>query len=107
MPQLFNEGDRYPAGPLEDYVAALLEGVGVPREDAVLTARTLVEANLRGVDSHGVSRVGIYIERIRLRVAKATTRMETVSDSGTCALLDGGNGVGQVAAFQAMTLAIV
>jgi LDH2 family malate/lactate/ureidoglycolate dehydrogenase len=106
MPQLFNEGDRYPAGPLENYVAALIEGVGVPREDAVLTSRTLVEANLRGVDSHGVSRVGIYIERMRLGVAKATTQLTVISDSGACALLDGGNGVGQVAAFRAMSLAI-
>jgi ureidoglycolate dehydrogenase (NAD+) len=107
MLQLFNEGERYPAGPLENYVAALLEGAGVPREDAVLTSRTLVEANLRGVDSHGVSRVGIYIERMRLGVAKATTRLKTISDSGACALLDAGNGVGQVAAFRAMNLAIV
>ena len=106
MPQLFDEGERYRGEQVEKFVESLLTKTGLPSEDAALTARTLVEANLRGVDSHGISRVGIYVERIQKGLANATTHVTTISDAGACALLDANNGVGQVVAIKAMELAI-
>ena len=40
---------------LKSKVAAIFERLGVPEEDAELGADVLVLADLRGVDSHGVS----------------------------------------------------
>jgi len=46
---------RVDAGALRGMVASLFERVGVPQEDATLGADVLVTADMRGVDSHGVS----------------------------------------------------
>ena len=49
---------------LIEFTTNLLAGVGVPRSDAALVATSLVGANLRGHDSHGVMRVLQYVEFI-------------------------------------------
>lgn len=50
---------------LQDFVARIFAGHGVPQPDAERTAACLVEGDLRGVASHGVGRVPIYTERLR------------------------------------------
>src|SRR5690606_20299873 len=47
------------------YCRDLFVAVGMPADDAKLTAEQLVTADLRGVESHGVVRVPIYLERLR------------------------------------------
>ena len=42
---------------LETFCIQVLQRLGVPQEEAEITARTLVTANLRGVDTHGVIRL--------------------------------------------------
>jgi ureidoglycolate dehydrogenase (NAD+) len=49
---------------LRTLIGALFVGAGMRRSDAVVTADVLVWANERGVDSHGVSRVPIYLGEI-------------------------------------------
>ncbi|HEV7280821.1 MAG TPA: Ldh family oxidoreductase [Pirellulaceae bacterium] len=50
--------------PLRAFAADLFESAGVPREDAEIVAASLVEANLRGYDSHGVMRLPFYLEMV-------------------------------------------
>jgi len=76
--------------------------LGMPAEDAALTADNLVFASLRGVDSHGVMRMKIYADRMRARGTDPHARPKVVSESATHVLLDDGHGVGQVAAAEAM-----
>lgn len=85
---------------------ACLEKLGLSREDAEITAENLMFANLRGVDSHGVIRIKVYADRIRAGGVRPGARPETVHDSKVAALIDAGGGLGQVAATQAMKLAI-
>jgi LDH2 family malate/lactate/ureidoglycolate dehydrogenase len=49
----------------EAFVVALLEASGVSRKNAEITARGLVQADLRGVESHGVNRIPSYLARVR------------------------------------------
>ncbi len=53
------------AARLENYAFEMLVGAGVPMDRAALVARSLVEANLRGVDSHGVQLLNFYIEHMK------------------------------------------
>ena len=46
---------------LSDFCARVFQTMGVPEEDARITAEVLVTADLRGVDSHGVARLRRYV----------------------------------------------
>lgn len=95
-----------PAERLLNFCAACFEELGLPRADAQLTAENLVFANLRGVDSHGVIRMKAYADRLRAGGFKAGVRPQIVSEQPSCALMDAGGGMGQVAGVSAMELAI-
>ncbi|QBI54976.1 Ldh family oxidoreductase [Streptomonospora litoralis] len=91
---------------LSELVAAIFTASGLSASDAEAIAAHLVEADLRGVDSHGVSRTGIYVHRLRLGLVEARPRRRVLTETPVSALLDAGNGPGIVAAEQAMGTAI-
>jgi LDH2 family malate/lactate/ureidoglycolate dehydrogenase len=80
------------------FCSACFEKLGLSTPYSRLTAENLIFANLRGVDSHGVIRLKIYTDRLRAGGFKMNVRPEVVSEQESCALIDGGHGVGQVAA---------
>lgn len=91
---------------LEALTAAILTANGIPQADAATVARCLVLADLRGVATHGISRLPIYIERLRRGVVETRPTLTVTEASAVAALLDGGNGFGFVAATRAMDMAI-
>ncbi|MGH3588911.1 MAG: Ldh family oxidoreductase, partial [Pseudonocardia sp.] len=92
---------RVSADELRDAAARIFVASGVPAEDAALVADSLVRADLWGHQSHGVLRVGWYVDRIRSGVMNAVTKAELVVDGGAIATLDGHDGVGQVVTARA------
>jgi len=100
------KGKNVPAGKLLAFCSACFEKLGLTRQNARLTAENLVFANLRGVDSHGVIRMKIYVDRLRAGGFKPKVRPQVVSEQDSSALIDARHGVGQVAAAAAMKLAI-
>lgn len=101
-----NETRKVPGEQLLEFCVACFEKVGLSPIDARLTADNLIFANLRGVDSHGVIRLKIYIERLRAGGFKSNVQAQIVSEQESAALLDAQQSVGQVAAMAAMRLAI-
>ncbi len=91
---------------LKAVAVALLKAAGVPQADAELVADSLMQANLRGVDSHGIQNLGIYVERVRRGLVELHPTFPILSESDGTALVDGQNSLGQVAAMHAMELAI-
>src|SRR5689334_1583026 len=91
---------------LIDFAAAVYQMAGLPPDDARLVADTLVQADLWGHQSHGVLRLGWYLDRVRNGVMKPTARPEFVIDGGAMALIDGNDGVGHVLAALATRQAI-
>lgn len=87
---------RINAGALIDFSTAVYLSAGVPEADARLVADTLVQADLWGHQSHGVLRLGWYLDRIRNGVMKSVTKPEFVVDAGAVAVIDGHDGVGHV-----------
>lgn len=83
-----------------------LEAVGVPRADAETTVEVLLYADLRGVDSHGIQRLLMYMPRLQkgLINPKPDVRVEVLSP--VLGLVHGDDGLGQVVAARAMTEAI-
>ncbi len=94
-----------PSG-LKRLCSDLLQKVKLPPKDAELIAESLVQANLRGVDSHGVARMAIYIERLNKRLTNPKPRITILRETSAMALADGDNGSGQVVAKMAMELAM-
>ncbi len=97
---------RLPAAALEAFTAGVFRFHGLPPEDAKTVARSLVLADLRGVDSHGVLRVGLYVERLKRGLINPTPRIQTLREGPATALLDGDNGMGPVVATAAMRRAL-
>lgn len=98
------EGRRIPASALEDWARTLLEGAGLEADAAQTVAASLVEASLRGVDSHGVARLPVYVERLRAGGLNRAPRPRVVREHGATALVDGDDGPGQVAGVFAAEL---
>jgi ureidoglycolate dehydrogenase (NAD+) len=97
---------RVPAAPLEAFTTALFRSAGLPPEDAATVARTLVLADLRGVDSHGVLRTGVYLERLKRGLINPAPEVRVLRERPAAALLDGDNGMGPVVATAAMRRAL-
>lgn len=91
---------------LETLVCRIFVASGVPEEEAAQIAGHLTLANLRGVDSHGVGRVSVYVERLELGLVSPETRVHTLRETPVSALVDGGNGSGIVVGAHAMRLAM-
>lgn len=91
---------------LASYCRDLFVAAGMPDEDARLSAEQLVTADLRGVESHGVVRMPIYIERLRRGVTAPRPQCRIVRETAGTAVFDGGNAMGQVAGQRAMELAV-
>lgn len=94
------------ANGLKGFCQEVLVKVGLGEIDAQIVADSLVEANLRGVDSHGVMRLPIYVKRMKMGLISTRPQMKLKRTSPSTALLDGGNGPGQVVALRAMEEAI-
>ncbi len=91
---------------LRPFAAAILQKQGVPQDDAAFVAEVLVEADLRGVDSHGVTRLSGYVSMIHKGVLNPRPTIRVVQDSGATAALDGDHGFGMLGARLAMATAI-
>ncbi len=54
-----------PAARMTACIEGVLGALGVPPADAAIVAEALVEADLTGVDSHGIHLLSMYVERLR------------------------------------------
>ena len=100
-------GIMFPADRLRGWTLEVFQKVGVSRDDATLLTDSLIEANLRGVDTHGITRMlCVYVERIRKGVLSAKSNLVVVREKASTALLVCNNSIGQVGAARAMRMAI-
>jgi len=91
----------------ERFMTAVFEAVGVPTADAKLCADVLMESDRRGIESHGANRFKpIYIDRINEGILYPVTKVDILRETPTTAVLDANDGMGMVASYQAMEMAI-
>ena len=84
----------------------IFEGAGAKPEHAAIVADNLIQADLRGVESHGVSRVMVYCQRLESGLTNKNPDMKIVEDKGGTFVMDADDGLGSVAGVKAMDLCI-
>lgn len=93
------------AGRLESFAAGVLAAAGLEHDEAGVVARYLVEANLRGVDGHGVMRLTQYADSIRAGGINLRPRVR-VTRRGATGIVDADGGYGFRPAQEAMEVAV-
>jgi uncharacterized oxidoreductase len=83
---------------LKEFGQALFVAVGVNQDDAAKVAASLVAANLRGYDSHGVMRIPYYIAAVKEGRLHPGAELKVISETPAVLVCDGGWGFGQVQA---------
>ena len=89
---------------LTDYLAEIFRATGSPEDEAQFVASSLVRGNLAGHESHGVIRVGQYVQGVREGVFKPTAKPSVVHQTKIIARVDGGRTYGQLSARFAANL---
>jgi LDH2 family malate/lactate/ureidoglycolate dehydrogenase len=91
---------------LREAAAVIMIGTGAGEAEASIVADSLVRANMRGIHSHGVKYLGMITKRINEGMLSVPKNAEIIKESGAVSLVDGKNGLGQVAAEMAMKQSI-
>jgi LDH2 family malate/lactate/ureidoglycolate dehydrogenase len=95
---------RVDAVRLEAFVTDVLERLGMPRDDAAVTATGLVLADLRGHESHGVSNnlMGGYVPALRSGATNPRPNIRIIQETAVTARWDGDRGMGYVVGHRVM-----
>ena len=88
---------------ISDFMIRVFQAYGVPKEDAEICTDVLLEADRRGVESHGCNRFKpIYLDRIKNGTLLPVTNCEIVKETPTTVVMDAHDGMGMVAAHRMM-----
>ena len=91
---------------LKQFMEKSFQKIGVPKRDAQICAEILITSDLRGIESHGIGRLRMYIDRIQKGLIEITNTSKIIKESPTTAVVDGNHGIGMVIGHQCMNLAI-
>lgn len=105
-PADYSARPRFDGPRLTAYTAAVFEAVGATAEDAAIVAEVLVTSDLRGIDSHGVPRLPMYLRMIEAGVVNLSARPEVLHETPATIAVDAHNGLGHPASHWAMTRCI-
>lgn len=95
-----------PPHELKNFMKSALIKLGVPDNDAKISAEILITSDLRGIESHGIGRLRMYVDRIHQGLIEPIAKPEIVRESPTTAVVDGNHGIGMVIGHYSMSLAI-
>ncbi|MGN8646212.1 Ldh family oxidoreductase [Gracilibacillus sp. HCP3S3_G5_1] len=98
--------NKYNYKKLQEFCSTIFVNVGVRKEQAEIVAASLVQADLRGVDSHGVVRTAIYLKRVEQQMINPSAEILIEKENESTALIDGGNHFGAVVGDKALKLAM-
>ncbi|HEV7322927.1 MAG TPA: Ldh family oxidoreductase [Ensifer sp.] len=96
----------FSADELTAFATEIFLGAQMTEADASTIARDLVKANLRGIDSHGVSRIPMYVERLQRGLVNPRPEITVQKVAGAVSLVDGDNGMGFLASHRATEEAV-
>jgi L-2-hydroxycarboxylate dehydrogenase (NAD+) len=91
---------------LSTFANSIFLKIGCSQEHSTIATKTLLSADLRGVDSHGVARLSGYIRLWETQRVNATPEIKIIHETPSTAVVDGDAGLGLVVAPFAMQVAI-
>lgn len=94
---------RYDIGALTAFTTAVLDRAGVRPEDATITADVLIGADVYGIESHGIARLGFYARLIAADLIDLKASPVVAGETPVTTVVDARNGLGPPAAHWAMT----
>jgi len=89
---------------IETVVQGIFHSVGVSKEDAIILTDTLIDAEITGVESHGLLRLRPYVERLQKQLINPTPQIKLVEDKESILVIDGDNGLGQIVTNKTLEL---
>jgi|ECHnycMinimDraft_1075156.scaffolds.fasta_scaffold00051_10 LDH2 family malate/lactate/ureidoglycolate dehydrogenase len=89
---------------LKEFVKELLIKLQIPQEDAEIVSEVLVDTDMRGIKTHGIYRLPVYIRRIENKVVNNRPNIRIDRDSGSLFVIDGDYGLGQVVAYKSLNV---
>jgi L-2-hydroxycarboxylate dehydrogenase (NAD+) len=91
---------------LFDFTKSVFKSIGCSEQHADMAAQTLLAADLRGIDSHGVARLSGYVRLWEVKRVNANPEIKIIHETPSTAVVDGDSGLGLVIAPYAMNIAI-
>ena len=91
---------------VKNFIFDTFSKCGVPIEDSKICTEVLISSDLRGIESHGISRLRMYYDRLKKGLQKPITNIQIVRESLTTAVVDGNHGMGMVIGVKSMQIAI-
>jgi len=95
-----------PVDELRRFIEITFKKLDVSEEDAEICADILITSDLRGIESHGIGRLRMYVDRIKSGQIEKKSDFEIIKESPTTAVIDGNHGIGMVIGYHSMSLAI-
>ena len=96
----------YAAERVRKFTEKIFIALGCSNQDAKLSADVLINADLCGVDSHGVARLSGYVRLYDNGRLNPKPNIKIIHESPSTAVIDGDRGLGLVVAPYAMKIAI-
>src|SRR5574344_1061796 len=90
----------------KEKITKIFMNVGVNEDEAAIIADMLVQADQRGVNSHGILSTARYVKLIREGKMIPNMNVNVVKDNGVVAVWDGNHSSGQILGYRAMEAAI-
>jgi L-2-hydroxycarboxylate dehydrogenase (NAD+) len=91
---------------LKKAISEILKGYGENEKSALLAADCLVKADMRGISTHGTYLLTPMFQRVKAGMLDLPTKITLVKEDDATSIIDGGNGLGQLAARKAMCISI-
>jgi LDH2 family malate/lactate/ureidoglycolate dehydrogenase len=88
------------------FAKSIFEKIGCSTDDAITATNTLLSADVRGVDSHGIARLSGYVRLWEAKRVNTTPNIKVIHETPSTAVVDGDSGLGLVVAPFAMQIAI-
>ncbi|MFX0198853.1 MAG: Ldh family oxidoreductase [Candidatus Hodarchaeota archaeon] len=93
-------------GKLYNFCDTIFKKLNLSSEETAILIDSIIQADMRGIHTHGVMRIPIYVKRFQLGLVNIDCTFKIVEETSSMALLDGNNGIGQVIGTKAMEIAI-
>lgn len=97
---------RFDSARLKNLVKAIFAHYGLSPEKCADVADVMLAADSMGIESHGIQRIGMYIQGMKIGRINPTAEISMVKETPISAVLDANDGMGQPAAIKGMKLAI-
>ncbi len=91
---------------LREFATSVLCYFGVPEDDARITVDVLITADQRGIYSHGLPRLGRYVDGLKAGSIEPVADIKILKETDNTLLVSGSNGLGQVIGYKVMKMVI-